>query len=257
MSTTIRDPRDRFTERVENYVRFRPGYPAVIVQHLRSLLPASGPLVADVGAGTGIFTRILLEHGCIVHAVEPNRAMRLEAEQSLKLLPGFFAVDGDAVSTTLADNSVDAVTAAQAFHWFASHETVSEFDRILRPEGVVLLTWNDRRTDTDRFHREYEELLVRYCCDYSTVTQTNISDDTVAALFEGWECSTKRVNNRQDLDLSSLKGRLESSSYCPEPADPNYRTVMEKLGQLFAREQSGGVVGMEYVCRAYYLTRRH
>jgi len=257
VTTPVRDPRDRFTERVENYVRYRPGYPSEIVQHLLKLLPGRfQPVIADVGAGTGIFTRILLEKGCSVISVEPNRAMRLEAEKALQHIPGFSSVEGEAVRTTIDDSTVDAVTAAQAFHWFANREAVEEFNRILQPNGVVLLTWNDRRVDTDRFHREYEELLVRYCTDYSSVTQTNITGDTIVELFDGWECSTLNLANRQDLDFLSLKGRLESSSYCPDPADENYRIVMARLGELFERENRGGVIGMEYVCRAYYLTRR-
>lgn len=257
MKTDVRDPRERFTDRVENYVRFRPGYPKEIIDRLVSLLPATDyPVAADVGSGTGIFSRLLLENGFIVHAVEPNDAMRLEAERGLKGYPRFRSIGAEAMKTTLGNSTVDAVTAAQAFHWFANSGAVAEFDRILRPDGVALLTWNDRRADADRFHREYEELLVRYCTDYSVVTQTNISEETVRRLFAGWDCSTLTISNRQDLDFDSLKGRLESSSYCPDRSHPNYPVVMRKLQELFDRDNSGGVVGMEYLCRGYYLVRR-
>jgi len=213
-------------------------------------------VAADVGSGTGIFSRLLLEHGFSVRAVEPNEAMRREAERAIGTDPRFESIAAEAVATGLPDSSVDAVTVAQAFHWFANQTAVSEFARILRPRGMTLLVWNDRRTGGDRFHQDYEDLLVRYCGDYVRVTQTNVTDETIRSLFSGWECEIRRFDNHQTLDFESLRGRLESSSYCPHPEDSNYLPLMDHLTRLFERSQTGGTVSMEYVCRAYYLDRR-
>src|SRR5262249_47095033 len=111
---------ERFANRVEDYIRARPGYPAELVPWLIAEcgLPA-GAEVADVGCGTGLFTRDLLRHGLRVHGVEPNAPMRQAGEQFLaEFGDAFTAADGTAETTGLPAHSVQLVAAAQAFHWF-------------------------------------------------------------------------------------------------------------------------------------------
>src|SRR5262249_12824426 len=156
----------RFSSRVENYVRFRPGYPLQILELLRrecSLTENS--TIADVASGTGIFTRILLEDGNRVFGVEPNPEMRQAGEEFLKGFNNFTSVDGTAEATTLGENSVDMVTAAQAAHWFDREAARNEFVRILKPHGWIVLLWNERQTDSTAFLREYEQLLKTYGVD--------------------------------------------------------------------------------------------
>ncbi|HEX2269365.1 MAG TPA: class I SAM-dependent methyltransferase, partial [Pyrinomonadaceae bacterium] len=161
---------ERFTSRVENYARYRPGYPTEIVDLLKTacdLTPAS--VVADIGSGTGKLSEIFLANGNVVIGVEPNAAMREVAEKIFNDEPLFRSVDGSAEATTLADSSVDMVVAGQAFHWFDHERARVEFARILRPGGWVVLLWNDRRVGSTPFLAAYEQLLQTYGTDYRAV----------------------------------------------------------------------------------------
>src|SRR3979411_948313 len=167
-----RSPTARFSNRVENYVRYRPGYPPEVLELLRDecgLRPSH--IIADIASRTGAFTRLLLENGNSVFAVEPNTAMRemgieqLESFESNRLV----SVAGTAEETTLPSASVDFVTAAQAAHWFDLPRARAEFDRILRPEGWGVLIWNERHTASTTFLQDYEQLLLTYGTDYKEV----------------------------------------------------------------------------------------
>src|SRR5688500_2394147 len=154
---------ERFTSRVEYYAKYRPGYPTEVIELLRSecgLTPAS--IVADVGSGTGIFSEMLLKNGNTVIGVEPNAAMRGAAENLLRGYLKFQSVNGSAEATTLANASVNLITAGQAFHWFDAAAARDEFVRIIQPRGFVVLIWNDRSLDSTAFLRGYETLLREY-----------------------------------------------------------------------------------------------
>src|ERR1700741_5113245 len=160
----------RFSDRVENYIRYRPGYPPQVLETLRKecgMMPAH--LVADIASGTGIWTRMLLENGNLVYGVEPNVDMREAGERLLTAFPKLRSVDGKAEATGLPDASVDFVTAAQAAHWFDRERACREFSRILRPSGWLVLLWNEREVDTTPFLSDYEQLLLPYGTDYEEV----------------------------------------------------------------------------------------
>jgi ubiquinone/menaquinone biosynthesis C-methylase UbiE len=143
------DVTQRFSSRVDNYIRYRPGYPDAILDTLRDaygLTPAS--IVADVGSGTGILTEMFLRHGNVVYGIEPNREMREAAERLLAGYDRFHSVAATAEDTTLGDDSVDLVTAGQAFHWFDPSKARAEFARVLKPGGWVALIWNERVVTT-------------------------------------------------------------------------------------------------------------
>ena len=248
--------KDRFSNRADAYVRHRPSYPQSLVDSLIQKLPDSTaePLsVADIGSGTGIFSKLLLENGFTVYGVEPNAPMRQRAEEMLSVYPGFHSVNGEATRTTLQDHSMDVVVAAQAFHWFATAGTVNEFNRILKNPGIVLLMWNDRRTNVDTFHSEYEALLVRYCLNYLEVNHRNITSSKIGTLFSGWTLSVEHFANDQLLDFDGLKGRLESSSYCPPNDHPKYRPLLDSLRQLLKGHYGEGNVRLQQDCVVYFL----
>src|SRR5581483_4013685 len=135
----------RFSSRVNDYVLYRPGYPAQILELLKTECGLTGDSeIADIASGTGIFTRMLLENGNRVFGVEPNDDMRKAGESFLASYRNFTSVAGTAEATTLADHSVDFVTAAQAAHWFHRERARKEFVRILRPGGWTVLIWNER-----------------------------------------------------------------------------------------------------------------
>ncbi len=251
-----RRAKERFTGRVESYVRYRPTYPRGVVDALlaRAHLRENDP-VADIGSGTGIFARLLLDRGLRVYAIEPNSAMRHEAEAALSRHARFSAIAGEATATTLQHGSVKAVTVAQAFHWFAEELTVREFARILAPEGLVLLLWNDRSVDADEFHKEYEQLLQDHCPEYADVDHRRITSETIRRLFPDWQCERKVYENNQTLDWETLCGRLESASYCPPSGAPEHDLLFGKLRTVFSALSRDGVIAMHYNCVAYFLLR--
>jgi SAM-dependent methyltransferase len=237
---------ERFSDRVADYARHRPGYPGSVLAEVRretGLRPDR--VVADVGSGTGLSSRLFLEAGHRVVGVEPNAAMRRAAESSLAGWPAFRSVAGTAESTTLAEASVDLVVSAQAFHWFDAEAARGEFARILRPPGWVALIWNTRRPGATSFLREYEGLLVRYGTDYDQVRHDRLEPGLLDVFFGGGHVS-RSVPNEQVLDLEGLKGRVLSSSYTPAAGDPARAALLEAVARLFARHERGGRVRLEY-----------
>jgi SAM-dependent methyltransferase len=247
------DPTRRFSSRIENYVRYRPGYPPKVIEMLEAacgLTPDS--LVADIGSGTGLLAQLLLAHGCRVFGVEPNREMRAAGERLLAGFGRFTSVEGTAEATTLPTQSIDFVTAGQAFHWFDQARARAEFMRILRPGGWVVLVWNDRRTATTPFLAAYEHLLERYATDYAQVNHKRIDEAAIGAFFAPGAWSVQVFENRQLFDFTGLEGRLLSSSYTPEPGHPGHQRMIDALHTLFDAHQHGGQVAFEYDTILYY-----
>jgi SAM-dependent methyltransferase len=247
------DPLHRFSDRVDDYVRYRPGYPVELIQFLGAKAGLSGSsVVADIGAGTGIFTRLLLATGAKVLAVEPNDAMRRAAELEFLSRPNFESVKGTAEATTLGDGSVSLITCAQAFHWFDPVATRREFRRILRPEGSCAIIWNTSITDASEFAVGYERLKDEFGTDMQRVRHEHIEKTGRFDGFFGvgnWEM--RGFGNSQTLDFKGLKGRLLSSSYAPKEGHPQYDAMMAALGNLFDRCQKDGRVRMEYMTEAF------
>jgi SAM-dependent methyltransferase len=242
----------RFSSRVDNYVKYRPGYPPDVVRTLTSehgLTPAS--LVADVGSGTGIFTAVFLANGNEVWGVEPNREMREAGERFLAHFPRFHSVEGTAEATTLADASVDLVTVGQAFHWFDRDRAKVEFKRILRPGGWIAMAWNDRRLATRPFLDAYEKLLATYGTDYKVVAHEHGGDDGVSLFFEGGELRSYVFESFQTFDYEGLKGRLLSSSYAPEEGHPNHAPMIRELEEIFRAYQQDGKITFDYDTRLF------
>jgi len=242
---------ERFSNRVADYVSGRPGYPDEAFVWLREtfgLRPGAG--AADVGAGTGISAEVLLRHGFDVFAVEPNDAMREAAIARLGGNPRFHAVAGSAEATTLPAASVDAVVAAQAFHWFDRAAFRAECARLLKPGGVVALLWNVRRVEGSAFAADYEALLREFGTDYLTVRHENVTEDELAAFFGG-RFERRGFDNVQRLDFDGLRARLLSSSYVPAAGHPRFAPMLAALQALFAKHGREGKVAMEYELRAY------
>ena len=244
-------PADRFSNRVDDYVRARPGYPDEVVLWLAETFRIErSSTIADVGAGTGIASALLLRHGFNVIAVEPNHAMREAAAGLLGRNPRFRAVDATAEATTLGAASVDAVVAAQAFHWFDRHRFRSECLRILKPRGIVALLWNVRRAEASPFAAGYEALLREFATDYLTVRHENVSEEDLAAFFGG-PFERHVLDNVQILDLAGLSARLRSSTYVPAVGQKRDEPMSAALEALFRSHQRDGSVAMEYELRMY------
>lgn len=248
------DPKDRFSTRVENYVKYRPGYPSGVIDTLREtcgLVPES--FVADVGSGTGLLARLFLDFGCHVYGVEPNPEMRAAGERLLAHYRHFTSLDGSAEQTGLPTAAVEFVTAGQAFHWFAPDLAREEFRRILRPGGWAALVWNERQVDTTPFLREYEQMLYTYGTDYAQVDHRNVENDTTTLeAFFGGPYQVAQYENLQVFDFEGVKGRLMSSSYVPQPGEANHAALLDALRTIFDRYQEDGTIAMYYTTRMFY-----
>ncbi len=241
---------ERFSSRVENYIRYRPSYPKEVIETLeRECGLARDAVIADIASGTGIFTRLLLDHGNPVFAVEPNPDMRRAGEEFLKRYSKFTSVNGTAEATTLPDASVDFVAAAQAGHWFDIPKARKEFARILKPGGWLVLLWNERRIDSTPFLRDYEQLLLRYGTDYEEVRHEHT---VVGAYFEPYTFQERTFDLRQEFDYAGAEGRLLSSSYAPGPEHKDHAPMLRELRSIFDRHQQNGQVAFEYTTRLYF-----
>lgn len=251
MRTPSPDATTRFSSRVDDYVRYRPTYPREVIAEITAITGVQpGADVADLGAGTGIFSGLWLGAGYQVWAVEPNAAMRLAAEAQFAGHHNFHSRSGTAEATGLAPAAVDLVVAAQAFHWFDVLKARVECQRILRIPAWVALVWNSRQLLGSPFLEAYEALLLRHATDYSAVRHENV-DAAALAQFFGGPFETRTMANRQRLDRAGLQGRLRSTSYVPGPGQPGYEALMQEAEDIFDRCQSQGVVDLEYTVQIY------
>jgi SAM-dependent methyltransferase len=241
------DSRQRFSDRVENYVRYRPGYPHELLDVLRRHAGlCAGMRVADIGSGTGISSRLLLDAECEVFAVEPNAPMRAAAERLLGSDSRFHSIAASAEATTLADQSVDMIFSAQAFHWFDRERARAEFSRILRPPGSIVLVWNVRQTGSTAFLRDYEALLQKFATDYLQVRHENVDDSALRGFFRDGRHTKHTLPNAQHFDFDGLRGRLLSSSYAPAEGHPAHEPMLAELRRIFDAHQRGGKVSFFY-----------
>ncbi|MGE3800454.1 MAG: class I SAM-dependent methyltransferase [Candidatus Kapaibacterium sp.] len=250
MSTTQFERKDsttRFSDRVEAYIKYRPGYPDGLIASLHDLIGLNEEsVVADIGSGTGISSELFLRNGMTVYGVEPNDGMREAAERLLSQFDQFHSVVGTAEVTTLPDESVDVIAAGQAFHWFDRDGVKEEWRRILKSGGNVLLFWNSRRTDSSPFLQAYEEMLLTFGTDYQQINHQNISDEDLLRFFHPMPVQKLRLYNEQQVDFDGLRGRLESSSYVPSADHPDYEPMIDRLSEIFAEYQLNGTVCIEY-----------
>jgi SAM-dependent methyltransferase len=242
----------RFSSRVENYVRYRPGYPPEILDLLTAECGLSKhSIIADIGSGTGKLAEIFLRNGNLVFGVEPNSAMRTAAEGILRGNRQFKSIVGSAESTNLPTGSVDFITAGQAFHWFNRQKARREFFRILKPGGWGVIIWNERRLNASPFLRAYEQLLLKFGTDYREVRHENAAGE-ISRFFAPGNAAVRTFENLQEFDLEGLKGRLLSSSYTPEPGTEASLAMLKALEEVFANYASTGRVTFEYDTRVYY-----
>ena len=236
------DPTARFTGRSAAYAAARPTYPPALIE-LLGVRP--GMVVGDLGSGTGIFTKLLLDAGATVFAIEPNDEMRASADAELGAHPRYRGVAGRAEATTLPDASCDLLTAAQAFHWFDADATRREAKRILKPGGRVALIWNDRDTTSTPFLRELEALLVARCPKYRDLQGKADRPDLWDAFFDGW--TRREVPNEQRLGRAGLVLRLLSTSYAPAEGEPGHDAFVREAEALFERHAGdAGEVAIVY-----------
>lgn len=246
-------PTQRFSDRVENYAKYRPGYPAGVYALLqREAGLQQGAAIADLGSGTGLLSKLFLERGHRVFGVEPNAEMRQAAERLFAGNANFASVAGAAEATTLEEASVDFVAAGQAFHWFEPAAAKAEMRRIMRPGGSVALIWNQRDLGSMAFMQGYERLLEGYGTDFAHVDQQRtVTDEKLANFFAPFSMKKLTLPNQQTFDLKGLRGRLLSSSYTPTPGHASYEPMLAALEALYKLHQLDGKVTFVYLTAIY------
>ncbi|HEY0856020.1 MAG TPA: class I SAM-dependent methyltransferase [Albitalea sp.] len=235
-----------FSAKVAHYAASRPAYPGTLFERLAALgaLPSNAD-VADIGAGTGLLTRGLLERGHRVVAVEPSGEMRAEADAVLGGFAGYRSVAGTAEATTLAPQSVDLVTAAQAFHWFDIPLARREFARILRPAGHAALIWNDRLRE-DPLHHALEAVFDEFGGAKRDALLDHEDLSRVPQFFGAAATRTIELPNEQRLDAAGLVSLVLSRSYMPERDSAAGEAVRERVEAVFAQHAQAGEVVVRY-----------
>ncbi|ANH81006.1 methyltransferase type 11 [Niabella ginsenosidivorans] len=245
------DSTTRFSNRVADYVKYRPHYPEAVVTFLENDFQLhKGMTIADIGSGTGISSELFLKKGYTVLGIEPNTKMREKSREQLEGYNHFTAVNGTAEATTLSDSSVDAIFAGQAFHWFNRELARPEFERVLKPEGIAALIWNERLTGSP-FEKEYEQLIRQHGNQYKKVAHRNIDEAAIEQFFTPHKVTLKAFPNQQVLDYTGLEGRLLSSSYMPARQDAGYINMVTDLKDLFNRYQINNHITIHYTTKVY------
>ncbi|EPJ53088.1 MAG: hypothetical protein OFPI_11890 [Osedax symbiont Rs2] len=245
------DNEERFSNKVADYVKYRPSYPQALIDCLIDQAKLTGNTqIADIGAGTGIFSKLLLEQGLTVTAVEPNANMLAAAKAQLSDNNRFSYLNNNAEQTGLADQSIDLICAAQAFHWFNTAQSKQEFKRILKPDGYLALIWNQRSMQQP-LQIEYDQLLGEFCSDYSRVNHMNLTAEVLASCFAQDVMQQYSFHNHQTFELSGLIGRIQSTSYCPATDSQSYQQLMAAVKVLFCKYQVGGKIRLEYETKLY------
>jgi len=243
--------KERFSDRVEDYVKYRPHYPPEMIELLKGEIGLKeADVIADIGGGTGISTFPFLNNQNLVYLVEPNQAMRSAAELTFKGRPNFRSVSGTAERTGLQSQTIDMIFCGQAFHWFDLAQSKKEFSRILKKDGHIVLAWN-QRSQKGAFLQAYEQILTTYVSAYKLASHRKISDEVLRGFFAPKILSSSSIPNIQFFDETGLKGRLLSSSYCPKDG-PEFNLLMKKIGQLFQDHQKDGKVRFDYKTTIYW-----
>jgi Methylase involved in ubiquinone/menaquinone biosynthesis len=249
LTSLMKSSTERFSDRVEPYARYRPRYPSALLECLASKIPPPAT-VADIGSGTGILSDQLLQFGYQVVAVEPNRPMRETAERGLSGRQGFRSVDGTAENTNLPSVSVDAITCAQSFHWFDRAKCRIEFERILRPQGLIALIWNERARQ-DPLMQQYDELLTKFVPEYPDCSHRRVSTTEIHAFFADGSLDSFTFPNHQFLAREEFLGRVVSSSYVPLAGEPGHETLIQACNALFDQFAVDGSIQFRYETQLY------
>ena len=238
------NPQERFSDRAKDYAQYRPSYPSEAIDCILEGLNRDCLVAADIGAGTGISSRLLAHRGIQVIAIEPNAAMKQVAQNH----PLVQWRDGSAEDTKLPDNSVDLVTCFQAFHWFNPEPTLKEFARILKPGGILAAIWNNRDPQ-DRFTKEYSHLT-----QMASQNQSEMRYGTERFLRNTDLFSPVRhliFPYSQILDCKALIGRAMSTSYIPKQGAVAAKFI-QNLAQLYDRHKnSEGLIYLKYNTSVY------
>ena len=244
---------ERFTGKADIYKKFRPTYPKEFIDYLYSQVGfAKESAVADIGSGTGIFSRLLLERGSRVYCVEPNEDMQKTAKKDLSEFDNFTAVNALANYTGLQEKSIDFVTAAQAFHWFDRQAFRAECCRILKNDGKVVLVWNIRDYEHEIIKKDYV-IREKYCIDRKGLGESGGSPKDFEDFFKDGIFECRIFRNDLSLDREAYIGMNLTRSYAPrEEKDPEkYYGLVLELGKHFDENNVNGLLAFPHFTKSY------
>lgn len=245
--------RTKIANRVTYYNRYRPSYPERLYQYLVEKLDLKPKhVIADVGAGTGLSSRWFAANGNTIYAIEPSPEMRQAAAYNYQYYPDYHIIAGAAEDTTLPDNSVDFIIGGQSFDWFDHEKASPELKRILKPDGYVLLFWNERQTESSGFLRQFEELLKRHAPAYMELNLVDQREKAVLQILQEGHYGYAEFDNCQIFNWEGLKGRLLSTSFIPDADQPEYHNLLSGLARDYKAHAVCGQVKVDYITKLYY-----
>lgn len=246
------DSKERFSNRVNNYLKYRPHYPEKIIEILQEKINLKKDwVIADIGSGTGFSSEIFLKNGNLVYGVEPNTEMRQAAEILLKQYEDFKSINGSAEKTNLENKSIDLIIAGQAFHWFNIHDTKIEFQRILKDRRYIVLFWNERKVNKNNFLIDYESILKKYGKDYEKIKHRDINEEVFIKFYGSNNYIQEILENYQYFDWPGLKGRLLSSSYIPLEGETGFTDMINELKLIYDKYKINDIIKFEYDTKIY------
>ncbi len=241
----LKDNTRRFSDRVDNYTKYRPSYPNALIEYINNRFEIyKKNIIVDIGSGTGKLSELLIPISKQIVAVEPNDKMRSAAESKLTKYNNYKSVNGTVENTTLKDRSIDLITIAQAFHWFNIDKAKKEFQRILKSDGSVLIIANMRLFNTP-FLQEYEKALNELIPEYKEVNHYRINSDVVKSFYNS-NYEQKVFQYNQTFDWCGILGRLSSSSYTPKKDTKEYIRLGNRIKEIFIRYSKEGKVVFNY-----------
>ncbi|KAA9028652.1 class I SAM-dependent methyltransferase [Niallia endozanthoxylica] len=243
---------DTFTDKAEVYAKYRPSYPLEYIEYLISEAGLNEDcVIADIGSGTGILSKQLLERGFTVIGVEPNDHMRTVAEQTLKPDSRFISVKATAEHTTLNNHSLDLITVAQAFHWFDMEKFRLECQRILKHDAQVALVWNSRDVSSD-INKESADVCYKYCPNFKGFSG-GMEENPIPfqQFFKDGKYEFNYFRNDLPFHLIGFLGRYLSASFSPKKTDKEYQPFITALSNVFEKYSNNGKIIIPNITRSY------
>jgi ubiquinone/menaquinone biosynthesis C-methylase UbiE len=244
---------EKFSKKAHYYQKYRPKYPDLIIDILTAetnLRSSPSFKIADIGSGTGLLSELFLKNRNTIYGVEPNKEMRKVAEQVSRKYQNFISINGTAEATNIQE-TVDAITAAQSFHWFDVDKAHKEFLRILKPNGYVIIIFDQRRDVTTSFDEDIEQIIAEYGTDDSQVTKHD--ENLILTNFYAAKGFIKRIiQNNRELRYETLRGMLLSISSIPDVHHPKYPDMIRQLKEIYTKHQINGIITSDYYTEIFY-----
>ncbi|MBN2625090.1 MAG: methyltransferase domain-containing protein [Spirochaetales bacterium] len=242
------DAKDLFSSKSETYDRYRPEYSPALIEYVRKHYHVSSETtIGDIGAGTGILTRQLLELNCPLFAIEPNGGMRSRMIEKMGQAPNCRILGGSAEETGLPDHSIDIMFSAQAFHWFDADLFRKEFRRFTKT-GQAMLIWNSKNP-SQPYLRELERLNREFCPRFRGFSG-GYTGEGISYFFENRFTRISFENNLH-LNREEFVQGILTASYTPDPDDENYERYVMGIEEIFMKFGNGREIDIENETEAY------